>query len=244
MNAPRASSLAGVEIDRRRFVLLPDRQVAYLVVSKVACTSIKTALGRAYGIRPEVPHAIHGREHFRYCRGELPAASRHYFTFAFVRDPFDRLLSCYRDKVLYREGHPLYPEPYFRHYPYPITPNMPFRDFVRVIAEIPDRHADRHFKSQYAVLHRQGVLLPDFVGRFETLARDWRVVAERCGFERVLDHLHPSAATTPAVCDLESYFSDPELVGIVSRRYRRDLEAFGYESAYPACLLEASASNV
>ena len=38
------------ECDRSVYLVFDDRKLAYLVTSKVACTSIKTVIGKAYAI--------------------------------------------------------------------------------------------------------------------------------------------------------------------------------------------------
>jgi hypothetical protein len=87
------------------------------------------------------------------------------FKFAFVRNPYERLVSEY----LYRN--------YFSHHS--------FRDFVLNKMPPPgwgDQY--RHVMPQYDLLHdADGRLLVDFVGRFENLAEDFAQVCATLGFE-------------------------------------------------------------
>src|SRR2546425_9629170 len=83
-------------------IFLESFRAVYVETPKVACTSIKTALAETFGISLDAtggdPHCV-----------EWPTAERSssqsgpffpgLFTFAFVRNPCDRLVSWYRDKI-------------------------------------------------------------------------------------------------------------------------------------------------
>lgn len=212
------------QLDAVEYLVFEDRKLAFLVVSKVACTSIKRAIGSVYGIDGPDIHAAPG-----WVRrwGRLKGAEADYFTFAFVRDPFERLVSCYRDKILWEPSSRIYPTPYFDVYPFSMPTNMPFPEFVRRVSRIPDRLADRHFKSQYAHLYHHGQPQVQFIGRMEHLAADWRTLAERFGLPLSLGRSHSTG--TPGD-DYRSYYT-PELVETVYARYRHDFEVLGYPNS-------------
>ena len=150
-----------------------------------------------------------------------------YFKFSFVRNPWSRILSEYR----YRN--------YFHH--------LSFRDFV--LNKLPRPGWDdqyRHVMPQYDMLHdRQGNLLVDFVGRFETLQQDFDKVCERLGIvDSRLPHRNRSDKKSR---DLKrkirnflfmngenrfqnmAEFYDDETREAVTEYYRKDIDTFGYE---------------
>lgn len=150
-----------------------------------------------------------------------------YFKFSFVRNPWSRILSEYR----YRN--------YFHH--------LSFRDFV--LNKLPRPGWDdqyRHVMPQYDMLHdRQGNLLVDFVGRFESLQQDFDKVCERLGIvDSRLPHRNRSDKKSR---DLKrkirnflfmngenrfqnmAEFYDDETRAAVTEYYRKDIDAFGYE---------------
>ncbi len=214
-------------------ILLERHAAVYIEIPKVACTSIKTALASLAGVnlaetegnphdaRWPVPPAAPGRS------GPL---FPDLFAFAFVRDPWDRLVSCYRDKIRGEvEGYT-----YFTIRPGVANclarfdaffAGMSFDDFVRAVASIGDEEADQHFRSQHTfVTNAEDRLAIDFVGRYERLARDFQLVEERIGLPAIeLPRLQ--AAREPA-----SYpaFYTAETRRIVEDRYGRDIEMFGY----------------
>jgi Sulfotransferase family len=214
-------------------VWLERYRAIYLEIPKVACTSIKTALAPLAGVRLEDsggnPHEAPwprppgepGRE------GPLFPG---WFTFAFVRNPWDRLVSCYRDKIRGEvDGFTSFT----------IRPGvanclarfdafvagMSFEDFVRAVASIDDAAADEHFRSQCAfVTDAGGALAVDFVGRYERLAEDFGHVARVINLPPIELPRLQAARTMAAYAS----FYSAEAQRLVAHRYARDIEMFGY----------------
>ena len=62
---------------------------------------------------------------------------------------------------------------------------MSFDEFVLAVESIPNEQADDHFRSQNTfVTNEEGRIAIDFVGRYERLADDFRLVANRIGLPR------------------------------------------------------------
>lgn len=150
-----------------------------------------------------------------------------YFKFSFVRNPFTRMLSEYR----YRN--------YFSH--------RSFKDFV--LNKLPKPGWDdkyRHVMPQYDMLHgRDGRLMVDFVGRFESLQQDFDRVCEQLGIsDSTLPHMNKSDKKSRDLKrklrnrvymngenhyrGLADYYDD-ETRAAVADYYRADIEAFDYE---------------
>ena len=84
---------------------------------------------------------------------------------------------------------------------------------------------DAHFDEQLGYLvDYEGKLLVDFVGRFETLDRDYAKICARLGLPATkLPHYRKSAHR-----DYTHYY-DERARDIIAARYRNDIAAFGYE---------------
>ena len=151
------------------------------------------------------------------------------FVFAFVRDPFDRLASCYVNKIVAPQTFPpLFAELGFRQ-------GMTFPAFVARVAATPDSIADDHFRSQASMLTLKGRVVPSFVGRFETIGPDWEHVRET-----VLARGGPDLGALPHVNkrrggadDLPALFADPAVVDLMRKRYADDFAAFYADRSEP-----------
>jgi chondroitin 4-sulfotransferase 11 len=214
------------EIEPREFLVLDNKNCAFLVLSKNACTSIKITIGKTYGIKTDDALAIHGLFHQSSQHSTLKNAER-YFKFAFVRNPYSRLVSCYIDKAVSKAA-------YFDGYIFRLPRNMTFAEFVTKIVKIPDCLADRHFKSQYSVLYRRGKLLVDYIGKVENIEQDWMRVAEKFGFEpRVV---RENTSTPKDKKRDYRLFYTQELADMVYQRYQNDFELLGYQTAHQELL--------
>lgn len=221
-----------------RYIVSEKGRWVYIQTPKVACSSIKTALAPLLGIDGEAQIREDGTTAIHKAigqAGETVAKSEFvqrdysdYFKFAFKRSPYDRVLSCYLQKCT----------PGTRGKPHPArytTPEgneiglykgMSFAEFVEVISQIPDADADVHYRSQVVNLYRaDGVLIPDYVGRFETLEQDFAHVMREIGREARLPHLTRS----PASAKQGEYYDD-RLRVLVAERFAADFKLLGYST--------------
>jgi len=220
------------EHDPRKLYIFEDRKLVFIEVAKVACSSILAAIGDSYQVK--LQPALHSDAFWQIERGTLSPQYQAYAKFAFVRNPFDRIVSCYKHKILHvRNQNQNQPIPYILRKYIPL--DATFTEFVNVIRGVPDSHADRHFKSQYAILYEGGRLLPDWVGRFETLADSWAELAQKYTFAQSLPKLRSTEHLHDARRDYRDYYTR-ELAEMVYRRYKKDIEVFGYVNAYQELL--------
>jgi hypothetical protein len=221
------------------------RRFVYVATPKVASSSIKWALlpllqeadltPEEIAAQPQFPHIhrylrrvdVHlARDQFE--RRRRRGAYADYFCFSFVRNPWDRLVSCYLSKVAGPGPHPVRMRLGGRTGAF--ARGMPFAEFVRIVCDTPDERSNVHLASQTSILcDAAGALLPDFVGRFENLAADFAAVARRIAPEREL----PLPARNPSGTggrDYRAYYSDADAAR-VGQRYARDAALFGYDFA-------------
>lgn len=140
---------------------------------------------------------------------------------AFVRNPFDRVVSCYINKIankhnkfIQRNG---------------LSENMSFESFVDHICQLKDCDSDRHFRSQYTyIFDHQANLLADYVGRIETFSEDFNEVINLYQLPKLEIPNWNNTKHKPYA----AYFN-PLLVDKIQERYKIDLMLFGYEFDKP-----------
>lgn len=215
------------------YLILDEKKLIYIPIPKVACTSIKLALfsepengTRDYKQYMEI-HSLSGKSSFY----TLTKQQKKYYIFAFVRNPLDRLVSCYEDKVRSETQHN---GKYFfntnynnvfikRMYGDKFRKEMTFDEFVGLVSKIPDAFSDGHFKSQASMLYRRGIKNPDYIGKFENLANDWQVLRKQydCGF------IEESNSTKHD--NWKQYYTNPKTTELAIKRYMSDITKFGYK---------------
>ena len=218
------------------YYVFEKNNIVYIPIPKVACTSIKIAL-MGDALNQSDKHNNYNDIHkltAKFRRHSLTRHQKDYFVFAFVRNPFDRLVSCYKDKVKREVQHNN--RHYFAtNYNNILIKNafggrfhfeMSFEEFVQLVAKIPDFLSDGHFKSQYAMLYDQNRRVPNFVGKYENMQNNWASISRRYK----LPPLAELNSTTKE--DWKSYYKNKIIVEAVAERYKQDIELFGYTEEY------------
>jgi hypothetical protein len=217
-------------------VVLEELKIAYVAIPKVANSTVKAVcadiLGDALGDlqneswRPAPFRSPEGQAILRQ-RGILidPGMLRRRSdleVFTLVRHPLDRLASCWASKIDGRNADAGLGSK-FRELG-GFAPHMPFSDFVRRTAEIPDWKAEGHFRSQasYLVDGRRG-LVADTVLRFEELPECLHTYLTSRGAQHVeVPHLLQSSRPS-----WQSMY-DAETEELARERFADDLTLFGY----------------
>ena len=162
-------------------------------------------------------------------------AWRSHYTFAFVRNPWDRLVSWWSMidamRADFARGAPLN-----QFQTFVLRNARTFEEFLENCdEEIVDSDGRKWiYRNQLDyVTDSSGRQIVDFVGRFETLAEDFRFVTMKVlGATIALPHLNAAPRRRYA-----AYFT-PALAKKVEHRYARDIDAFGYRFAGSQALCE------
>lgn len=173
----------------------------------------------------------------------------HYFSksykFTFVREPFERLLSAYKDKFISRRAFDrsllkYYGTKILHHFRPKVTKqsmealdDITFPEFVEyIIKEGVHEGFDRHWNT-YEEQCNPCLIKYDFIGRYEFLAEDGNYMLEKAGENRVQ---FPKEKPFDTRSELLSYYSKIPLEWILElgRVYRSNFEMFGY--AFPGPL--------
>lgn len=190
-------------------------QTIFVHIPKAAGSSVSNALfGEPVGHRPI-------RRHLAYA----PDLVDKYFTFTFVRNPWDRLYSGYHyfARRTGSDGHRDH-----RWASVMLSEVSSFSEFVFLLedpAYVRKLKRYDHFRDQvdWLVDPGSGELIMDFIGRFETLENDFLYVSHCLDIQVTLPHLRQGQQGAY----LKAY--DAHMVEIVQRLYATDIERLGYE---------------
>jgi hypothetical protein len=142
-----------------------------------------------------------------------------YFKFAFVRNPWDRLLSAF----LYLKGGG-FNEVDRKWAEENLAAYSDFDSFVRRWVTPRKIWSWVHFIPQTYFIGIDGAPALDFIGHYENLAADFRFVATKLGIE---GRLTPANQNRSAARDFRTFYTE-ETSDIVADVYRDDIKALGY----------------
>jgi transposase len=223
------------------------RKFAFIHIQKTGGSSVEELL------RVTVPDITHyGPRHMGagHARKTLEDWEER-FTFAFVRNPWDRLVSWYSkiegkrslEARRVQGGEPpdehwlwrIQRNPLLAHTVQLLEEDSSFESFVkRCVGEFRKNGAIYSFtrnQIDYLTtirLQRRGSRLVDFVGRFERLSEDLAAVFSEIGLEPgLVEDTLPH--TNQSDRGLYRDYYTPETAAIVAERFAKDIEYFGYE---------------
>ena len=211
-----------------RAIVLDELQAIYVSIPKVACTSLKYAMAEWLGLELSEKQQIHNAAFKFAALSELSRKPyQSYYKFVFVRNPWDRLVSFYSNKIANAHEGPRRKDgiPKALHRFGMFRAEMPFEEVVEAVLKIPDSKADKHFRSLCTFIPaKRGHLLVDFVGKFENLDQDFQQVCRSIGANGGnLPHRKKSNRTA-----YRKYY-ETRTAELVRNRYAKDIKLFGYE---------------
>lgn len=200
-----------VRFGRPRTFAWPQFEFAYPHVNKAASTSVMLALSSALGPEQKV---------------WVPPSD--WLILAVVRDPWERFLSAYGQKILRKQ----------------ITegmramgarPKMPFGEFLRLVCTTPDPLADKHVLGQvYRMSDGEGRFLPNLIVQVEHIDQHWPLVRKAL-FERGamkvpdLRRLKARPDHRARAEEAAREYGWRQAQTAIRERYVRDYEVLGYE---------------
>lgn len=186
-----------------------DKKFIFFHLYKVAGTSIRKSLEKYKSpiiTKPHIKPALLKNKIFNGYEGDK--LLKDYFTFSFVRNPWDWQVSLYffmlRDKG---------------HFQYNIIKNMNFEQYL-------DWRINEDCKPQYMFLSENEDLVSDinidFIGKYEYLTSDFNKVCDILNLDSKLPHLNKTNHNK-----YTSYYTDTTRK-MVEEAYKIDIDYFGY----------------
>ena len=135
---------------------------------------------------------------------------------AFVRNPFDRLVSAYQQKILGNNQN------FIRRNK--LDPKLSFDAFANFVCSTQDHNADRHFRFQFSYLYNYpGECIVNFLGRLENFHTDINRLIQQYQLPDInIPHWNKTGKT-----DYRTFYTKA-LRTKVEKRYALDLECLDY----------------
>lgn len=199
-----------------------ERRVLFVHIQKTGGKTIEHIL---YQRTPDLQKVLGMHDHAKWAKPQMPPdVWDSLFKFAFVRNPWDRLVSWYSMIRQSVGAQPPHERNKLRQY---VLDNAPtFTDFiVRCTATITENGGVKSFLFNQLdyITDEQGNVIVDFVGKYENFVPDLQLVLDRLDIDCDIPHANPSRH------DHYSHYYTDETRQIVAERYARDIAYFGYQ---------------
>lgn len=223
-----------------RMIFTPDHTALYVSVPKTGCTTVKTVLAAGSGIPDPLgrQYRVSGGAIHKLWRGmaekwsDLSVDTRtkmlmggSVFRFTSVRDPFERLVSCYLDKVAR---------------PRRLTVSAPrlkppgevsFLEFLKYVQGQPPMGRDPHCCAMTDLCFAERVSY-DLIVRYETFESDLAKVMNRLNITDLRVPRSLPGMTTHARQHMAELLG-PRECALIREIYAADFETFGYSQTPP-----------
>jgi len=213
------------------FIRMKRHNLLYGRVPKAANSSIKAALCRLLSERPPKGTKTTSDRFWQHETNQetelitLRRARKYrrsHFSFSFVRNPFDRLIAAYNNKVIEIEAPPLPMQNMG------IEHGMSFEAFLDVLIETPFKQYDVHVLPQNQLLCLGNQIVPKFIGRVEQINDHWaelREILARRGID-VMESLPQKNVRRSDRSGLDDVFNNDVLIEKTMQIYGDDVRLF------------------
>jgi hypothetical protein len=195
---------------------LENANLLFIPIAKTGCSSIKYLMSQYADYKVSYPDDI-----MQY---------KHHYSFSIVRNPWDRMVSCFKNKIQQPNGvdEKTGVDVILSKYGNKFFPQMTFKDFLKAISSIDPDKLDEHIACQHQfICDVNKNVIVDYIGKFEKITKDietiWSNVSLK--YENNFPHLNKTNH------DHYHKYYDEECLDIVQKidGFVEDATIFGYE---------------
>ena len=213
-------------------LLSQEENILFVHIQRTGGSTLRKILTSAV---PDMKPLMGSHPHISWVKPYLGSEWDRYYKFAFVRNPWERILSWYTAVMRTQQGYIAdwyrevlvggLPKNYLWTYVFNNSSN--FEEFLfnctDVIDDIDGRKSFAYNQLDY-ISDENGEILVDFIGRYENYMHDLHQVFQNMGLDtKLLPHEWPSRH------DHYSKYYNETTKQLVAERFARDIEFFGYE---------------
>lgn len=157
-----------------------------------------------------------------HCLSEKPEKNKNYYSFTFVRNPLERLVCCYKRKIVSSPKQENFNNIYLGGR---LGDCKTFDEFVDIVLTIPDKLLEGHILiNSDIIFDEQGKSRIDFIGKYENLYEDYKIIQNKFN----LPDLRPTKTPNPNWQDCYTL----KTAKAVAKKYWKDIEMFNYQKEY------------
>lgn len=226
--------------------LIVDKKhkVVYCYIPKVACTSWKKIMAQLVNLnyKGTSVHKLRFDLLSYHSKSDVLHILNNYYKFMFVRDPYSRLLSAFKDKFS-KKSSDIYVK-YERIIKRTVRlklvgdantrtsqKDINFEAFILYLIDISQKggRLNEHWRQYYKLCFPCQINY-DFIGHYETLEEDARFALQNAGVDELV--AFPPVSYTSTKDDLRHFYSEvpPEYISKLQSMYGADFEMFGYKN--------------
>lgn len=139
-----------------------------------------------------------------------------YFKFAFIRNPFDRLVSCWLNKVYKRKDNR------FKASDEMLRNMQTFSGFISFVETLDLETCDEHIRNQSSLIDLSNI---NYIGRMENFEEDLDEVFNIIGIK---NNVLTVKNVTKSRKSYQEYYSESDIKR-VHQLYKKDIRIFGYQ---------------
>lgn len=155
---------------------------------------------------------------------KIPREGVDYYTFTIVRNPLERLVCCYKRKIV----HPINPNRQMFRDIYlggRLKYCKSFDEFINIILIIPNRLLEGHIAvNSDLIFDEQGKTKVDFIGKYENLYEDYKIIQDNFNLPDLVREKTPN----PNWQDCYTL----KTAKAVAKKYWKDIEMLNYQQEY------------
>ena len=233
------------EIGKYQIIYSEERNFIWYKNAKTAGTSMYRGIIKDE-IEDIVSHKEQPKEFGLWWDNLTDEKINEYFTFTFVRNPFDRLVSAFNHVVMENLLRIQPASPLGGDYRVNLTVENMFMLFDLFVQrglknwdkdDVSMYSASNHWMPQSFFVELDGCQMVDFVGKYENLEVDWKYVADKIQVSDKLPFVgasntgknNPETRESYQKLHYSNFYRNSEIMGMVHEFYERDIELFNYK---------------
>ena len=161
---------------------------------------------------------------------EILLSVEEYLQFTFVRNPYERLVSAYLDKIMNETPQKKNLLELLGRNPEPLDQKFTWEEFVDAVCTHAPNEQDQHWMPQIYTTNAKWIT-HQFIGKMETFDSDFRKLAQLLNIDIDRHYKYHAPHKTTASTSWKDFYKDENLRKKVHSYFEADFDTFGYSKS-------------